>query len=110
MRSSLGALNRREWEAARMLGFSRLSAFMHITLPQAWKIARPVYRNTVINLIQWTSVVGYVTITDLTRTLNNLGARTGDPFFALFFGILIYLGLTWLVHGLFNIGQRRGAA
>lgn len=110
MRSSLGALNRREWEAARMLGFTQLSAFRYITLPQAWKIARPVYQNTVTNLIQWTSVVGYVTITDLTRTLNNLGARTGDPFFALFFGILIYLGLSWSVQGLFAIGGKRGAA
>ena len=93
-----------------MLGFSRAAAFRYITLPQAWKMAKPVFRNTAINLVQWTSVVGYVTITDLTRTLNNLGARTGDPFFALFFGILIYLGLTWLVHVLFDIGQRRSAA
>ena len=66
--------------------------------------------NTTINLIQWTSVVGYVTITDLTRTLNNVGARTGDPFFALFFGILIYLGLSWAVKGLFGTGGKRGAA
>ncbi|MCX6225538.1 MAG: ABC transporter permease subunit, partial [Bacteroidia bacterium] len=100
MRSSIGVLSRREWEAARMLGFTEVAAFRYITLPQAWKIAKPVYQNTVINLVQWTSVVGYVTITDLTRTLNNVGARTGDPFFALFFGILIYLGLSWSVKGL----------
>ena len=110
MRSSLGVLSRREWEASRMLGFSELAAFRYITLPQAWKVARPVYQNTTINLIQWTSVVGYVTITDLTRTLNNVGARTGDPFFALFFGILIYLGLSWAVKGLFGTGGKRGAA
>jgi His/Glu/Gln/Arg/opine family amino acid ABC transporter permease subunit len=110
MRSSLGALSRREWEAARMLGFSEGAAFRHITMPQAWKIARPVYQNTATNLLQWTSVVGYVTITDLTRTLNNMGARTGDPFFTLFFGILIYLGLSWALNGLFALRGRRGAA
>jgi polar amino acid transport system permease protein/polar amino acid transport system substrate-binding protein len=110
MRSSLGALNRREYEAARMLGFTELSAFRHITLPQAWKIARPVYRNTAINLLQWTSVVGYVTITDLTRTLNSLGARTGDPFFTLFFGILVYLGLSWALQEVFATRGKRGAA
>jgi polar amino acid transport system permease protein/polar amino acid transport system substrate-binding protein len=93
-----------------MLGFSELAAFRHITLPQAWKIAKPVYQNTIVNLIQWTSVVGYVTITDLTRTLNNVGSRTGDPFFALFFGILIYMGLSWMVHGLFSIRGKRGVA
>jgi polar amino acid transport system permease protein/polar amino acid transport system substrate-binding protein len=110
MRSALGVLSRREWEASRMLGFSELAAFRHITLPQAWKIAKPVYQNTIVNLIQWTSVVGYVTITDLTRTLNNVGSRTGDPFFALFFGILIYMGLSWMVHGLFSIRGKRGVA
>lgn len=107
MRSTLGVLNRREWEASRMLGFSEMDAFRHITMPQAWKIAKPVYRNTVVNLIQWTSVVGYVTITDLTRSLNNVGSRTGDPFFALFFGILIYMGLSWLVNGIFSVGNKR---
>lgn len=107
MRSTLGVLNRREWEASRMLGFSEMEAFRHITMPQAWKIAKPVYRNTVVNLIQWTSVVGYVTITDLTRSLNNVGSRTGDPFFALFFGILIYMGLSWLVNGIFSVGNKR---
>jgi polar amino acid transport system permease protein/polar amino acid transport system substrate-binding protein len=53
-------------------------------------------------------VVGYVTITDLTRTVNNIGNRTGDPFFSLFFGVLIYLGLSSLVSLLFSIGEKRG--
>lgn len=107
MRSALEAVDQKQLEAARMLGFSKSKAFFAITLPQASKIAKPVYQSAIVNLIQWTSVVGYVTITDLTRTLNNIGARTGDPFFTLFFGILIYLGLSYLVYMLFSIGERR---
>lgn len=106
MRSALEAVDKKQLEAARMLGFSKSKAFFAITLPQAGKIAKPVYQNAIINLIQWTSVVGYVTITDLTRTVNNIGARTGDPFFALFFGVLIYLGLSYLVYALFSIGEK----
>lgn len=103
MRSALEAVDKKQVEAARMLGFSKSKAFFAITLPQASKIAKPVYQNSIINLIQWTSVVGYVTITDLTRSVNNIGARTGDPFFALFFGVLIYLGLSYFVYALFSI-------
>lgn len=103
MRSALEAVDVKQLEAARMLGFSKFKAFIFITAPQAGKIAKPVYQNTIINLIQWTSVVGYVSITDLTRTVNNIGARTGDPFFALFFGVLAYLGLSYLVYALFSI-------
>ena len=110
MRSALEAVDKKQLEAARMLGISRSKAFFAITLPQAGKIAKPVYQSAIINLIQWTSVVGYVTITDLTRTVNNIGARTGDPFFALFFGILIYLGLSYSVYALFTIGGKRGEA
>ena len=102
MRSALEAVDKKQVEAARMLGFSKSKAFFAITLPQASKIAKPVYQNAIINLIQWTSVVGYVTITDLTRSVNNIGARTGDPFFALFFGVLIYLGLSYSVYALFS--------
>jgi len=106
MRSALSAVDKKQLEAARMLGFSKSRAFLAITLPQAGRIAKPVYQNATINLIQWTSVVGYVTITDLTRTVNNIGARTGDPFFALFLGILLYLCLSYFVNFLFSIGSR----
>lgn len=107
MRSALEAVDQRQLEAARMLGFSRSKAFFAVTLPQAGKIAKPVYQSTIVNTIQWTSVVGYVTITDLTRTVNNIGNRTGDPFFSIIFGILIYLGLSYVVYGLFAIGEKR---
>ncbi len=110
MRSALSAVDKKQLEAARMLGFSKFKAFRAITLPQAGMIAKPVYQNATINLLQWTSVVGYVTITDLTRTVNNIGARTGDPFFALFFGILIYLGVSYLINFLFTLKIRKRRA
>ena len=66
-------------EAARTLGLNRWQAFFHVTLPQAVVMARPTYQSTIINLTQWTSVVGYVTITDLTRVVNNISARTMQP-------------------------------
>ena len=79
LRSGLMALDKGQVEAARTLGFSKFQAFKLVTLPQLARIAKPVYQSTVVNLIQWTSVVGYVTITDLTRVINNIASRTMQP-------------------------------
>ena len=109
MRSSLMATDKGQVEAARTLGFSRVSAFGLVTLPQALHIAKPVYQSTIVNLIQWTSVVGYVTITDLTRVINNISSRTMQPLFMIVAGMLIYLALSYIVFGLFAISDKRKA-
>jgi His/Glu/Gln/Arg/opine family amino acid ABC transporter permease subunit len=106
LRSALGTVDRGQVEAARTLGFSRIGAFLHITLPQLLVVARPVYQSTAVNLIQWTSVVGYVTITDLTRVINNIGMRTMDPLFMIFVGIALYLLLAYLVYGAFALWDK----
>ena len=107
MRSALDALDGGQLEAARTLGFSKWEAFRIITLPQAIQIAKPVYQSTIVNLIQWTSVVGYVTITDLTRVINNIAARTMQPLFMIITGILLYLLLSYAVNGLFALQEYR---
>ena len=106
MRSALSATDAGQVEAARTLGFSKLAAFRLVTLPQAAKIAKPVFQSTIVNLIQWTSVVGYVTITDLTRVINNISARTMQPLFMIVTGMLLYLALSYIVFGLFAISNR----
>ena len=109
MRSALDATDKGQVEAMRTLGFSGFQAFRYVTLPQAAEIAKPVYQSTIINLIQWTSVVGYVTITDLTRVINNISARTMQPLFMIIVGMLIYLGLSYLVMGIFALLDRKEA-
>ncbi|MBQ3653903.1 MAG: amino acid ABC transporter permease [Synergistaceae bacterium] len=105
LRASISATDKGQVEAARTLGFSRWQAFRLITLPQVVTIAKPVYQSTVINLIQWTSVVGYVSITDLTRVINNIASRTMQPMITIIIGMLIYLALAYIVHGLFTLSD-----
>ena len=106
MRTALSATDPGQVEAARTLGFSKMQAFRLISLPQAARIAKPVYQSTIVNLIQWTSVVGYVTITDLTRVINNFSARTMNPVFMIVTGMLLYLALAYIVYGLFAISEK----
>ena len=103
LRASFMALDRGQIEAARTLGFSKVQAFRLVTLPQLSRIAKPVYQSTIVNLIQWTSVVGYVTITDLTRVINNIASRTMQPMITIIVGMLIYLSMSYAVYGLFAL-------
>lgn len=102
LRSALMAVDKGQVEAARTLGFSKMQAFQLIALPQILRIAKPVYQSTVINLIQWTSIVGYVSITDLTRVINTTAARTMQPMITIIGGMLMYLALSYIVNAIFN--------
>ena len=106
LRSALEATDKGQAEAARTLGFSAWDTFRLVTLPQVLRIARPVYQSTIVNLIQWTSVVGYVTITDLTRVINNTASRTMQPLLTIIIGMLIYLAMSYIVFGIFALTDK----
>ena len=106
LRSALESADKGQAEAARTLGFSAWDTFLLVTLPQVLRIAKPVYQSTIVNLIQWTSVVGYVTITDLTRVINNTASRTMQSLLTIIIGMLIYLALSYIVFGLFALSDR----
>ncbi|WP_026658838.1 amino acid ABC transporter permease [Butyrivibrio sp. AC2005] len=106
LRSALLASDKGQAEAARTLGFSAWDTFRLVTLPQVLRIAKPVYQSTIVNLIQWTSVVGYVTITDLTRVINNTAARTMQPLLTISIGMLIYLAFSYVVFGIFTLTDK----
>ena len=113
LRASIMTVDKGQIEAARTLGFSKMQAFKLVTLPQLVRIAKPVYQSTIVNLIQWTSVVGYVTITDLTRVINNIASRTMQPMITIIFGMLIYIAMAYVVYGIFALSdllerRRRG--
>ena len=103
LRASISATDYGQVEAARTWGFSAWQSFYLITLPPGVRISKPVYQSTIVNLIQWTSVVGYVSITDLTRVINNIASRTMQPMITISIGMLIYLALAYIVHGIFAL-------
>lgn len=105
--SAIEATDKMQVEAARTLGFSKCQAFFLITLPQAARITKATYQSTIVTLIQWTSVVGYVTISDLTRVINNIASRTIEPLFMILVGLFLYLGLSYLCYGIFALIDRK---
>ncbi len=95
--SGVNAVGIGQEEAAISQGFSRNQTFFRIQLPQAKKFFIGAYEGDVISLILETSVVGYITVMDLTKMSDLVRARTYEPFFPLIATTLIYFLLIWLV-------------
>ena len=56
-RSGMGAIDRGQYEAAEVLGYSKLQTFFRIVLPQVMKIVLPSIGNEIITLVKDTSLV-----------------------------------------------------
>ena len=84
-------------EAAISQGFSKNQTFFRIQFPQAKKYFMSAYEGDVISLILETSVVGYITVMDLTKMSDLIRSRTYEPFFPLIATTLIYFLLIWLM-------------
>jgi len=105
--ASIQTVSITEIEAARAMGCPARTAFLHITLPQAIKTALPRWLNGFSGLLKSTSIVGYISIQDLTRAGNIIRARTYDAYFPLIFIALIYLLVAKILICLFNLVIRR---
>lgn len=91
-----------EVEAARACGMSKLLLFRRIVLPKAARIAFPAYTNEVIFLLQATSLVSLVTITDITRVATVTAARSFDFFELYIAAAIIYIILVYGLSGIFK--------
>ena len=83
-----------QYEAALALGYDKWTAFYHIILPQALKTVYDTYIREVINLVKNTSIVGYVSVNDITRTSDIIRGRTYDALFPLLVVAIIYYFLS----------------
>ena len=89
-------------------GLGSAAVMRLIVLPQAIKNILPALGNEFIALLKETSVVGYITIVDVTRVADLVRSRTYDQFFPLLVVAVIYL--VFLVIGitqLLKIAERR---
>ena len=95
-RTGIEGVEQGQWEAGVALGMSRSLTFRKVVLPQALLRILPIYKNQVSALIKATSIVGYVSVMDLTKASDIIRSRTFDAFFPLLLTALVYLLLSWL--------------
>ena len=102
MQSSIDSVGRGQIEAGRALGLNRMQILRYIIAPQALSNALPAYKFQAVSLVKGTSVVGYVSILDLTQATEAIRTGTGMSLLPLIVVTAIYFLLAWLLNKLLD--------
>ena len=81
-------------DAARALCLGRFTFFRKVILPQAAAYLAKPFREEIIRLVELTTVVGYISVWDLTKVIDWIRARTYESFFPIAFATLLYFLLS----------------
>jgi cystine transport system permease protein len=100
-RSGIMAVDRGQWEAAQSMGMSYPVTLWRVVLPQALRIAIPDLGSRLIGLMKDTSLASTVTVIELTRVADQLGATT----FRYMDMFLIVGAIYWLINQILTILQ-----
>lgn len=90
VRAGILAVDKGQTEAGRSLGLTQFQTMRHIVIPQAFKNVLPPLGNEFIVLIKETAIVGYVSLSDLTRVANDQISRSYDAFTPLICSAVVY--------------------
>ena len=96
-RTGIQGVDKGQTEAGIALGFTRLSTFVNIVLPQTIHRILPVFKGEFISLVKMTSIVGYIAVQDLTKASDIIRSRTFDAFFPLVMIALLYFLISWVL-------------
>jgi polar amino acid transport system permease protein len=102
-RAGFEAVPYRYREAALALGFSRVRAFLNVTLPIGGRIALPSSINTYIAVLKNTALLYVISYPELTKTaydINGTTLQTLETFFVL--GV-VYLTIVWTLSALIRL-------
>lgn len=97
MRSGIESIDEGQEKAALALGYSDRQTFYKFIFPQAAVHFLPVYRGELVSLLKSTSIVGYISVLDLTKMSDIIRSRTYEAFFPLIATAIIYFLLAWLI-------------
>lgn len=107
VRAGILAVDKGQSEAGRSLGLSKAQTMIYIIIPQAVKNVLPPIGNEFIVLLKETAIVGYVSMTDLTRTANQISSRTFEAFMPLIGAAVIYFVIIKILTVLLDKLERR---
>ncbi len=94
LNTGIMAVDKGELEAATAMGYSKWQVFTKISFPQAANQMFGSYASSVVALINGTSIIGYITVQDLTKASDIIRGSTYEAFFPLFLTAAIYFALT----------------
>lgn len=100
-RAGLVAVDKGQWEAGMSLGMSYWKMQTRIILPQGLRISVPPVSSRLIGLMKDTSLASAVTVVELTRVANQVGAAT----FRYMDMFLMVGAIYWIISQVLTIAQ-----
>lgn len=107
VRAGILAVDKGQTEAGRSLGLSNFQTMIYIVLPQAFKNVLPPLGNEFIVLMKETAIVGYVSLSDMTRVAMQMTSTVYDAFAPLIGVAIIYFIIIKILTILLNKLERR---
>ena len=94
-------------DAARALCLRRATFFRRVIIPQAAAFLAKPFREEIIRLVELTTVVGYISVWDLTKVIDWIRGRTYESFFPIMFATLLYFILSMSLIAVISILSKR---
>ena len=107
MRSGILSVDKGQMEAGRALGMGYGRTMFKVIIPQAVKNILPTLGNEFISLVKETSVASFITVIDLTKSFQNIGAANYDYFVPYIVLALCYLVIVYIITIIVKLIERR---
>ena len=101
-RGAIQSIDKGQFEAAEVLGFSKFKKFYKIILPQMLRLAIPNLSNVWQITLKDTSLISVTGLVEIMRQSYIAAGSTRDPLFFYSFAAILYLLLTFLSMKLIN--------
>ena len=101
-RGAIQSIDKGQFEAAKVLGFSKFKQFYKITFPQMLRLAIPNLSNVWQITLKDTSLISVTGLVEIMRQSYIAAGSTRDPLFFYSFAAVLYLLLTFLSMKLIN--------
>ena len=90
-RSGIQSMDRGQYEAAEILGYSKSQCFFRIILPRVWKKILPSITNEVISLVKDTSLAFSISVMEMFTQAKALSSSQSSMFPLIMAGVLYYI-------------------
>ncbi len=105
-RGGLQSIPQGQYEAAKVLGYTRIQTFFKIVLPQVVKRIVPPMGNEVITLVKDTALVSVIGVVELLRTAQTHSSRLFSTT-PIFIAGIFYFVMNWIVTAVFIYTEKK---
>ena len=105
-RSGLQAVDKGQYEASKVLGFTKVHTFFHIILPQVMKTVMPSLGNEVITLVKDTALASTIGVIELFRVAQTSSSRIFSTM-PIFLAGVFYFIMNYVVSKVFAVIEKK---